>query len=145
MKPKHQRLVFVAFSVVFLCVATMFTLQAFRENVVFFYTPSDLVKQPTDEKKQVRVGGLVETGSVIRNGDNLRFSVTDGQVSISVNYQGITPGLFREGQGAVIEGYWLGDGRIKAARVLTKHDEFYMPKEVVESLKKSGHWHTKTE
>lgn len=141
MKPKHQRLVFISISVAFLCIATLLTLQAFRENLVFFYTPTDILEKRPDLATMVRIGGLVEAGSVKRENDTLSFKLTDGNTVLDITYQGTPPGLFREGQGAVVEGYPTGTKHFKAVRVLTKHDEFYMPKEVVESLKKSGHWH----
>lgn len=139
MKPKHQRLIFVLVSVAFLCVATLFALQAFRENLVFFYTPSDLTTRTVDSETLVRIGGMVESGSVRREGDQLFFRLTDGAASLDIHYQGIPPTLFREGQGAVVEGYVSGTA-VRAARILTKHDEYYMPKDVAEKLKKSGRW-----
>lgn len=141
MKPKHQRLAFILFSVGFLCAATLLALQAFRDNIVFFYTPTELSELADASPSLVRIGGLVESGSVKQNGKHLMFSLTDGKTALLIEHEGLPPALFREGQGAVVEGRLTHPGHFKAARVLTKHDEFYMPKEVVDSLKKTGHWH----
>lgn len=140
MKPKHQRLLLVAFSTVSLCVATLLILQAFRQNLVFFYSPSELAAQSIPGTQLIRIGGLVETGS-LRQGENdaLHFRITDGKASLAVSYRGMTPALFREGQGAIAEGH-LQNGMFLAQRILTKHDENYMPREVVDALKKSGRW-----
>lgn len=141
MKPKHQRLLFVAFSVISLCIATLFVMQAFRENLIFFYGPSDLVNTKAPNNQLIRIGGLVEAGSVNQKMPGyVVFRVTDGATSITVNYEGMLPGLFRDGQGIVAEGYLRTTGEFEAARLLTKHDEKYMPKEVVDALKKSGRW-----
>ncbi len=143
MKPKHQRLVFVVVSIIFLCVATLLTLRAFSENLVFFYSPSDLADQAKrpDTSRMIRVGGLIEVGSISRpEADMVRFIVSDGNASLAIEYRGLLPNLFREGQGAIAEGHLRAPGEFKAERILTKHDENYMPKEVVDSLKKTGHW-----
>ncbi len=141
MKPKHQRLAFIAVSMVFLSVAVLFTLQAFRDNIVFFYSPSDLeAKQPTPGRV-MRLGGLVEAGSLVK-GENqtITFTVTDGKASIAVDYTGMVPNLFREGQGVVAQGVLVDAGHFHATTILAKHDETYMPREVVDALKKSGRW-----
>lgn len=140
MKPKHQRLLFVLFSVVFLCAAVLLTMRAFSENLVFFYSPSDMAAKPPAADRLVRVGGLIEAGSLRRgDGQRMEFVVTDGKASLPVRYQGMVPALFREGQGCIAEGYWRQDF-FEAVRILTKHDEKYMPKEVADALKRSGHW-----
>jgi cytochrome c-type biogenesis protein CcmE len=139
MKPKHQRLIFIGVSVVFVCVATLLALQAFRNNVIFFYSPSELVDQEIEPAQKIRIGGLVETGSLSHKNELTHFTVTDGKSHIDVTYKGMLPGLFREGQGVVAEGHMRGNAFI-AERVLTKHDEYYMPKDVVDALKKSGRW-----
>ena len=142
MKPKHQRLLFVIFSVVFLVVAVLLTLQAFRENIVFFYSPSDVMEKQVEKGRTIRIGGLVEQGSLVRgDGDQVRFTVTDGKNSLTVSYQGLLPNLFREGQGVVAEGQLDDAKHFMARSILAKHDETYMPKEVVDALKRSGHWH----
>lgn len=140
MKPKHQRMIFVAFTVVSLCVATLLVMNAFRQNLVFFYSPSELALRPVDNTQLIRIGGLVEAGSIERGeNDRLQFRISDGKATLTVMYQGMVPALFREGQGAVAEGY-LDNGEFHATRILTKHDENYMPREVVDALKKSGRW-----
>lgn len=138
MKPKHQRLAFIGVSLLFLCAATLLALQAFRDNLVFFYTPSELKARAVPDR-QVRVGGLVEALEPAEGG-GVRFILSDGEAGVAVAYSGPLPALFRDGQGAVVEGYLQPDGRLEARRVLTKHDEYYMPKEVVEALKRSGRW-----
>lgn len=122
--------------------AAALTLSAFSDNLVFFVSPSDLAKA-TANGRTVRLGGLVEQGSVQRAGPGqraTRFRVTDGAKSVAVTYSGILPDLFREGQGVVTLGTLQPDGTFRASEVLAKHDETYMPKEVAEALKKSGHW-----
>ncbi len=140
MKPKHQRLIFVAVSMIFLLIASVLTLRAFRDNLVFFYSPSELAQHKIGEKQLVRIGGLVETGSLTHDAPHVQFKVTDGKAAVNVDYSGMLPALFREGQGVVVEGYLEKDGDFSATRVLTKHDENYMPKDVVDALKKSGRW-----
>lgn len=141
MKPKHQRLLFISVSIVFLCAAALLTMRAFRDNLVFFYSPSELAGRAGEPSQLIRVGGLVETGSIGHDeNDHLRFSLTDGQSVIAVEYRDMPPALFREGQGAVVEGYLEPAGHLRATRLLTKHDEYYMPREVVEALKKTGRW-----
>ena len=105
MKPKHQRLVFISITLLFLCMATLLTMRAFRENLVFFYTPSELTKQAIPAAQRVRLGGLVEEGSV-KHGEqqHIRFRITDGNAALDVEFQGMPPALFREGQGLVAVG-----------------------------------------
>ena len=138
MSPRRQRLLFLAFSVMFISAAVLLTLRAFKENIVFFYTPSMLADKPSPPAR-LRVGGLVENGSLTRVGDDVAFTLTDGSASLRVHYKGLLPSLFREGQGVVAEGR-LQAGELNAERVLAKHDETYMPKEVAEALKRSGYW-----
>ena len=115
-------------------------LYGLRDSIVFFNSPTDVVEKHVAPGTRIRLGGLVKPGSVVR-GQNLavRFEVTDGSNSIPVSYQGILPDLFREGQGIVTEGV-VEPGALKADTVLAKHDENYMPKEVADALKRSGHW-----
>lgn len=146
MKPKHQRLLFIIVSMIFLCAGTLLTMAAFRNNLVFFYSPSDLVKQPLSSTlpltKTIRIGGLVKAGSIEHgSGDSINFIITDGQADIKVLYNGILPNLFREGQGCIAEGKITSDGEFTAQKILAKHDEKYMPREVVDALKRSGNWH----
>lgn len=139
MKPKHQRLVFWLLSLVFMVAAVLLTLQAFKENIVFFYSPTDL-KTAHVQGKTLRVGGLVKAGSLEQDGQHYSFLVTDGNEDVRVTYDGMMPNLFREGQGVVAEGMMDDAGTFKARTILAKHDENYMPREVVESLKKQGVW-----
>jgi len=141
MKPKHQRLIFVTVSVLFLCISALLTLRAFRDNLVFFYSPSDVAQQHIDPERLIRLGGLVENGSIKRGDDNrITFEITDGKTKVGVTYQGLLPDLFREGQGVVAEGYMKNTTHFAAKNILAKHDEKYMPREVVDALKKSGRW-----
>ena len=124
--------------------ATVLALSAFRDNLVFFLAPSDLASKAPAPGRSFRLGGLVEQGSVRKTTDDgrpaARFRVTDGGASVDVTYVGILPDLFREGQGVVALGAMLPDGTFRASEVLAKHDETYMPKDVADALKKSGHW-----
>ena len=144
MKPKHQRLLFIVASMVFLCAGTLLTMSAFRDNLVFFYSPSDLKIQPQNisNEKIIRIGGLIKVGSLEHNGaDSINFIITDGNADIKVSYSGMLPNLFREGQGCIAEGNMTSDGGFIAQKILAKHDEKYMPKEVVDALKRSGNWY----
>jgi len=116
-------------------------LSALRDSIVFFKSPTDVAEKHAAPGTRMRIGGLVKPGSVQR-GYNLlvRFAVTDGKTDIPVRYQGIVPDLFREGQGVVAEGQLDPGGTFAADTVLAKHDERYMPREVVDALKKTGRW-----
>jgi cytochrome c-type biogenesis protein CcmE len=141
MKPKRRRLVFVVAGMVLLGAAAGLVLYAMNDSLVFFYSPSDLATKQIPPGRMLRLGGLVETGSVRRDGGTtVRFRVTDMAQAVPVVYTGILPDLFREGQGVVAQGTLGPDGVFVAAEVLAKHDENYMPKEVVDALKKSGQW-----
>ena len=141
MTPKRRRLTMVGLGLLMLAAATTLALNAFEDTLVFFYSPTDLIDKKTNPKKQIRVGGLVEERSLLKsdNGLTISFTITDLDNSLPVTFKGALPDLFREGQGVVAEGY-LVDGRFQAKHVLAKHDENYMPKEVADSLKKSGKW-----
>jgi cytochrome c-type biogenesis protein CcmE len=141
-KPKRRRLYFVVTGMVLLGVAAGLVLYAMNDTLVFFYSPSELLSKPVPPGRTLRIGGLVETGSVARDpdGTTVHFRVTDTAKTVAVLYKGILPDLFREGQGVVAEGTMSPDGVFIAAEVLAKHDEKYMPKEVVDALKKSGRW-----
>jgi cytochrome c-type biogenesis protein CcmE len=138
---KQRRLVLIGGSLGVLAVAVGLMLYGFSGSIVFFNSPTDVVEKHLAPGTRIRLGGLVENGSVQR-GDNLavRFKVTDGKSVVAVSYQGILPDLFREGQGVVTEGVVEPGGSFKADSVLAKHDEKYMPKEVVDALKKQGRW-----
>ncbi|MGE5515510.1 MAG: cytochrome c maturation protein CcmE [Bacteroidota bacterium] len=141
MTRKQRRLYFVVLGVLAVGAAAALVLTALRQDIVFFFSPSEIVeaKVPT-EGRRIRLGGLVETGSVAKTGAEVRFTITDGVHGVPVLFTGLLPDLFREGQGVVTEGRMGKDGLFLASEVLAKHDENYMPKEVAESLKKSGHW-----
>lgn len=120
-------------------------LSAFSENLVFFVSPSDLEAHANDVGRTLRLGGLVEAGSIKRSESGgtptAQFRITDGKAAVNVRYSGILPDLFREGQGAVMLGALQPDGTFRASEVLAKHDENYMPKDVADALKRSGQWH----
>ena len=141
MTRKQRRLVLIGAGLGVLAVAVALMLNAFRDSIVFFNSPSDVAEKHIPAGTRIRIGGLVKPGSVA-SGDNLkiRFDVTDGNRDIVVAYQGMLPDLFREGQGVVAEGALDGAGQFNADTILAKHDESYMPKEVADALKKSGHW-----
>ena len=135
--PKRRRLLAVLAIAILLGGAVALVLGALRENIVFFYTPSEL---PANiEGRPVRLGGLVKEGSVFVEGLKSRFIVTDGDAEIAVSFGGALPSLFREGQGVVAEGS-ISDGTLTASNVLAKHDETYMPREVADSLRDKGVW-----
>ncbi len=140
MKRKHKRLTFVAIALLLLGTATALVLTAFEDSIVFFYSPTDLAEKQVADGRRIRLGGLVEEGSVKKIGGAITtFRVTDLTSTVAVSYKGLLPDLFREGQGVVAEGR-LKAGVFNAEEVLAKHDENYMPPEVAEALKKSGNW-----
>lgn len=130
---------FVALGLIALGIATALVLNAFRGNMVFFYSPSDVIANEALMDRTFRLGGMVEEGSLVRESDGLtvRFMVTDTAQSIPVTYAGILPDLFREGQGVVTQGRMGDDGLFHADEVLAKHDETYMPPEVAEALERA--------
>jgi cytochrome c-type biogenesis protein CcmE len=138
---RQRRLVFVLLGMLVLGGATALVLTAFEESLVFFYSPTDVATKPMAGDRRIRIGGIVEQGSFARGADGLsvRFAVTDFANRVPVTYRGVLPDLFREGQGVVAQGR-LANGVFEADEVLAKHDENYMPPEVVDALKKSGRW-----
>ena len=142
MTRKRRRLITVLAGLVALGAATALILAAFNDNLVFFYSPSELAAKHVGPERRIRIGGLVETNSVAKQADGhaVAFRVTDGKTELRVVYDGILPDLFREGQGVVAEGKVGRDGVFIASNVLAKHDEKYMPPEVADALKKSGRW-----
>ncbi|GAB4194321.1 MAG: cytochrome c maturation protein CcmE [Thalassobaculales bacterium] len=137
---KRRRLAAVALVMLGVGSAAALTLTAFQDNLVFFYSPSDLARVRLAPEQRIRIGGLVEPGSLTRQGSEIHFRVTDNVAALAVRYEGALPDLFREGQGVVAEGSLRGDV-FQAREVLAKHDETYMPREVAEALKKAGQWH----
>ena len=141
MTRKQRRLVLIGSGMAVLAIAVALMLNALRDSIVFFNSPSDVVEKHVPAGTRIRLGGLVKNGSVVRSNNlSVRFEVTDGKNGILVNYQGVLPDLFREGQGVVAEGALDPSGTFKADLILAKHDETYMPKEVADALKRSGHW-----
>ena len=142
MTRKRRRLLALMVGLGLLGTATAMVLAAFNDNLVFFYGPSDLAEKAIGPGRRIRIGGLVEQQSLVRQADNrgVSFRVTDGKTVIAVVYDGMLPDLFREGQGVVAEGRLRGDGVFAATSVLAKHDEKYMPPEVADALKKAGRW-----
>ena len=143
MTAKSKRLFVIAIIASLLCIATLLVLGALRENIVFFYTPSEISQSDRQSGRQLRLGGLVKDGSVEIDGMQSVFIVTDGSVDITVQYDNALPSLFREGQGVVAEGQ-IENGIFTAQNVLAKHDENYMPAEVADKLKEQGVWQGRT-
>jgi len=141
MKARHRRFIWVAAGLAGLGVAVALVLNAFRSNLVFFYTPTQIATGEAPKGRNFRLGGLVEDQSLKRIPDGLgvTFIVTDREKSIPVRYAGILPDLFKEGRGVVAQGHLGEDGKFVATEVLAKHDENYMPPEAAEALRKAGH------
>jgi cytochrome c-type biogenesis protein CcmE len=135
MKPRHKRLAIIVIGVLGLSSAGLFVANAFRSNLVYFYSPTEILEGKAPADKLFRIGGLVEKDSVKRSADGLKvdFVITDTNKSVPVHYEGILPDLFREGQGVVAQGK-LDKGRFQAREVLAKHDEKYMPPEAAKAL-----------
>jgi len=138
MKPRHKRLAAIALGVVALGVAAALVLSAFQQNLVFFFTPSQVAANEAPQGRTFRIGGMVEKGSVKREGVEVRFLVTDTAKTIPVVYSGALPDLFREGKGVVAQGQLGADGVFRAREVLAKHDENYMPPEAAHALEKAA-------
>jgi cytochrome c-type biogenesis protein CcmE len=140
LSPKRKRLWLLLASLGVLGAATALVLTVLNDNIVFFYSPSQVAEKHPGPERRFRLGGLVEQGSVQKNGQEVRFIVTDLQKTVPVIYRGLLPDLFREGQGVIAEGTLGADGTFTARDVLAKHDENYMPPEVAKALKESGRW-----
>lgn len=140
MTRKQKRLAIIAGLAVVLAIATTLVLVALRDQIVFFYSPSDVAAREVAVGQPIRLGGLVKEASWTREGQRNTFAITDGGMDILAHYDGILPDLFREGQGVVAEGSMGPDGVFTATNVLAKHDENYIPKEVVDALKAQGEW-----
>ena len=140
MKARHRRFMWIALGLCVIGVAVTLVLRAFNSNMVFFFTPSEVAENKAPADRTFRIGGLVTAGSVKRQSDGLTvtFAVTDMAKTIPVTYTGILPDLFKEGKGVVAQGRLGQDGVFRAAEVLAKHDENYMPPEAAEALKRAG-------
>lgn len=135
---KQRRIQIIALATVALVISTALIGYAMRDGINFFRSPSQVVAEPPTPNEVFRIGGLVEEGSLIRGqGDTVTFSVTDGGASVPVSFAGVLPDLFAENQGMVGQGRYI-DGVFQASEILAKHDETYMPKEVVDALKEQG-------
>ncbi len=139
MKPRHKKLAFIITGVAGLAVIVALIMNAFRSNLVFFFTPTQVIAKEAPVDRTFRIGGLVEKGSLKRENDGLtvHFVVTDLKHDMNVTYKGILPDLFKEGKGVVAEGKLSPEGQFVASQVLAKHDENYMPPEVAAELKAS--------
>ncbi len=141
MTRRGRRLALIAAALVVVGGASALALYALSDSIVFFYSPSEVVEKALRPGARLRVGGLVKSGSIVRSaGETVDFVVTDGAHDLGVSYQGLLPDLFREGQGVVAEGVLAASNQLRADTILAKHDERYMPREVVEALKKQGRW-----
>jgi cytochrome c-type biogenesis protein CcmE len=138
-KPRHKRIAAIAIGVVALGVVTGLVLSAFQENLVFFFTPTEVVANKAPQGRSFRIGGMVEKGSVRRQADGVtvQFTVTDTAKTLRVVYKGALPDLFREGKGVVAQGRLGADGVFSASEVLAKHDENYMPPEAKLAVEKA--------
>lgn len=139
MKAKHQRLVLAGLALVAVLGASGLALSALRDEAAFFYAPADVAAKAPPLDKPVRLGGMVEAGSLERQRDgvSIRFVVTDGAAKVPVRFTGVAPDLFREGSGVVAEGMFRADGSFEASNLLAKHDERYMPPEVARAMEKA--------
>ena len=141
MTRRQRRFSLIGAALGVLALAVALVLSALNESIIFFHSPTELVEKQIEPGTRMRIGGLVKEGSMSRGeGLAVHFEVTDGKRSVPVAYQGLLPDLFREGQGVVAEGALDSGGVFRADRVLAKHDETYMPKDVADALKKQGHW-----
>jgi cytochrome c-type biogenesis protein CcmE len=136
-KPRHKRILAIVGGLAALGVATALVLTAFQENLVFFFTPSQVAANEAPQGRTFRIGGMVEKGSLKREGVEVRFVVTDTAKTIPVVYRGALPDLFREGKGVVAQGTLGADGVFQAREVLAKHDENYMPPDAAHAVEKA--------
>lgn len=139
MKPRHKRIVLIAGALAALGIAAALILNAFQSNLVFFFTPSQVIAHEAPQGRSFRIGGMVEQGSLQRQADGVtvHFVVTDTAKSVPVAYKGILPDLFKEGKGVVAQGKLGADGVFTAAEVLAKHDENYMPPEAADAVERA--------
>ena len=141
MTGRGRRLALIALSLAVVGGAAGLSLYALSGSIVFFLSPTEVVQKAVQPGSRLRIGGLVKAGSVVKSAnERVAFVLTDGATDLKVAYQGLLPDLFREGQGVVAEGVIEAPGEMRADTILAKHDERYMPREVVEALKKQGRW-----
>lgn len=141
MTRKQRRLTLILSSVSVLLAAVLLGMFAMKDSIVFFHSPTEVIEKGVVPGERIRIGGLIELGSVIRGeGEAVEFGVTDMAATVKVHYIGILPDLFREGQGIVVEGSLSPNGTFEAETVFAKHDENYMPPEAADALKEAGHW-----
>jgi cytochrome c-type biogenesis protein CcmE len=141
MTRKGRRLTLIGLALGVIGVAVGLALYALRDNVVFFYGPTEVAEKAVPPGTRLRIGGLIAEGSIVRAADEkVTFAITDMKTTVHVSYTGPLPDLFREGQGVVAEGVLEAPGQFRADKVLAKHDEKYMPREVADALKKQGVW-----
>ena len=141
MSLRFQRLLLILVSLVMIFAAILLILYNARENISYFYTPSEIRVAKIDLNKNIRMGGFVEKDSLTKiSSSSFNFRITDNNNSINVVYSGILPDLFREGQGAVIEGFFKNEETFNATSVFAKHDENYMPSSIKKGIEKSGYW-----
>jgi len=138
MTKRQNRMILVALLVLGISLASYFGVKAFNDNLLYFFTPTDVLDGKAPQGKSFRIGGLVQTGSVVRNDLLVFFTLTDNEKTIEVQFEGILPDLFREGQGIVATGSISDENIFRATEVLAKHDETYMPPEVAEALQNSS-------
>jgi cytochrome c-type biogenesis protein CcmE len=141
MTRKAKRLTLIFGALAILGLAAGLIMFALRDNIVFFYTPTQLAEKHPAPGARLRIGGLVKQGSLVKgDGRDVSFVITDNDKELAATYTGLLPDLFREGQGVVADGVLGSDGKFRADSVLAKHDERYMPRDVAEALKKQGVW-----
>ena len=144
LSPRQKRFSLIAAGVLVLCIAAAFVLNAFNSNLVFFFTPTQVLNGEAPRNKTFRIGGMVKTGSLQRDGTSVSFVVTDTMNDMTVHYIGLLPDLFKEGKGVVAQGKLDEQGVMTASEVLAKHDENYMPPEAAEALKNAAKSNQKT-
>ena len=137
MKPRHKKAAVIVGVLCAVGVATALVLNAFNSNLVFFYTPTQIAAKEAPTGRTFRIGGMVESGTVVRQGVTVRFMVTDTAKTVPVKYEGVLPDLFKEGKGVVAQGQLGPDGVFVAREVLAKHDENYMPPEAADAVQKA--------
>ena len=144
MSLRYQRLLLILLTITLILFAVLLILYSAKDNISYFYTPSELKNLNIKMNKQIRIGGLVEKNSFTKiSSSSFKFRITDSKNSVLVSYNGILPDLFREGQGAVIEGAFVDKNIFNATNVFAKHDENYMPASIKEDLKDTGYWNKK--